>query len=263
MTRITNLSSLVIYAILLCLLCQSCNKTVEKNFKIQMDSTKQVSGQKFAIEDISSGLPTDWSGYNFVVLEMMSTTPQRFQVGFTTDEGYNEIRVMSYVPNEWSKLAIPLRFYTELPNAANDIAGTMNKPRYTGWFNLGGKRGPLMGVDSIGIRMHVPIGNPLIEVRSISLHLDDPGDEYLGEVPVVDEFGQSNLLDFEDKIKSIDHLRSDWKAEEADLNNTEDFNYSKYGGYVNAQVEATGFFRTQKIDNNWWFVDPEGYQFLS
>eukprot|EP01089_Gocevia_fonbrunei_P005353 TRINITY_DN15678_c0_g1_i1.p1 TRINITY_DN15678_c0_g1~~TRINITY_DN15678_c0_g1_i1.p1 ORF type:complete len:127 (-),score=10.99 TRINITY_DN15678_c0_g1_i1:13-393(-) len=113
---------------------------------------------------------------------MMSTTSQRFQVGFTTDKGYNEIRVMSYLPNGWMKLAIPLRFYTQLPDAANDIAGTMNQPRYSGWFNLGGERGPLTGVDSIGIRMHVPIRNPSIELRSISLHVNDPGDEYLGAV---------------------------------------------------------------------------------
>ena len=263
MTRITNLSSIVACAVLLCLLCQACNQTVEKNFKIQFDSAKKVSGQKFAIADISSGLKTDWSEYNFVVLEMRSTTSQRFQVGFTTDEGYNEIRVMSYVPNGWVKLAVPLRFYTELPNAATDIAGTMNQPRYSGWFNLGGKRGPLTGVDSIGIRMHVPIGNPIIELRSISLHVDDPGDEYLGEVPVVDEFGQSNLVAFEDKIKTLEQLESEWKAEADALNETEDFNYSKYGGYLNAKLKATGFFRTQKVDDKWWFVDPEGYQFLS
>lgn len=263
MPRITKLPSLVVYAILLCLLCQSCNKTVEKKFKIQFDSSKKVSGQKFAVKDISFGLQTDWSEYNFVVLEMMSTTSQRFQVGFTTDEGYNEIRVMSYVPNGWIKLAIPLRFYTELPNAANDIAGTMNQPRYSGWFNLGGERGPLIGVDSIGIRMHVPIGNPTIELRSISLHVNDPGDEYLGETPIVDEFGQSNLVTFEDKIKSLEQLKSEWKTEEDNLSKTEDFNYSKYGGYLNAQLEATGFFRTQKLDDKWWFVDPEGYQFLS
>ena len=134
----TKLVSLTVQIILLCLLCQACSETDRKNYTIQFDSSKNVSGQKFAIEDISPDLPKDWSGYNFVVLEMMCTTPQRFQVGFTTDQGYNEIRVMSYVPTGWSKLAIPLRFYTELPGAANDIAGTMNKPRYTGWFNLGG-----------------------------------------------------------------------------------------------------------------------------
>ncbi|HZK95111.1 MAG TPA: hypothetical protein VFC67_12960, partial [Prolixibacteraceae bacterium] len=39
--------------------------------------------------------------------------------------------------------------------------------------------------------------------------------------------------------------------------------YSKFGGYLNSKVKATGFFRTEKIDGKWWFVDPEGYLFLS
>tara|TARA_R110001583_G_scaffold17014_21_gene69386 strand:+ start:10830 stop:12779 length:1950 start_codon:yes stop_codon:yes gene_type:complete len=263
MKLISKIPSVIVYLVLVCLLSLSCNKATEKHFKLQFDSSKKVSGQKFAIKDISPGLETDWSDYNFVVLEMMITTPQRFQVGFTTDEGYNEIRVMSYVPNGWNKLAIPLRFYTQLPDPASDIAGTMNQPRYTGWFNLGGKRGPLKGVDSIGIRMHVPIGNPSFELRTISLHKNDPGDQYLGIAPVVDEFGQSNLVDFEEKIESIEQLKSEWEAEKLDLSLKEDFNYSKYGGYLNAQVEATGFFRTEKVDGKWWFVDPDGYQFLS
>ncbi len=244
---------------------QACSekKEQDKNFKIKFDSSKKVSGEIFAIEDISPGLEKDWSNYNFVVVEMKISTPQRFHVGFTTDEGYNELRVMSYAPTGWVKQAIPLRFYRQLPDAANDIAGTMNQPRYTGWFNLGGTRGPLTGVDSIGFRIHEPIGNPTLEIRSISLHKEDPGDEYLGETPIVDEFGQSNLVDFEEKIKSLDQLKSEWEAEEADLQKDEDFNYSKYGGYLNAQVEATGFFRTEKVNGKWWFVDPEGYQFLS
>ncbi|MBO0323631.1 hypothetical protein J0X14_15075 [Muricauda sp. CAU 1633] len=249
--------------IVLCLLGLACTSSAEKTFTVEFDSTKKVAGRKFAIKDVSPGLPTDWSEYNFVLLEMMSTTSQRFQVGFTTEEGYNEIRVMSYVPKGWIKLAVPLRFYTDLPNAATDIAGTMNQPRYSGWFNLGGERGPLKGVDSIGFRMHVPIDNPSIELRSISLHVDDPGDEYLGETPVVDEFGQSNLVDFEDKIKSLDQLKSDWESEEEMLKKPENFNYSKYGGYLNTQLEATGYFRTQKVDGKWWFVDPDGHQFLS
>ena len=245
------------------LMNQACSEKTDNKFEIQFDSSKEVSGRKFAIQDINPRLETDWSAYNFVLLEMKISTPQRFQIGFTTDSGYNDLRVMSYAPTGWIKLAIPLRFYTQLPDAANDIAGTMNQPRYSGWFNLGGDRGPLKGVDSIGIRMRSPIGNPTFELRSISLHKEDPGDDYLGEIPIVDEFGQSNLVDFEEKIKSLDQLKSDWKAEEKSLSKAENFNYSKYGGYLNAQVEATGFFRTQKVNGKWWFVDPDGYQFLS
>jgi hypothetical protein len=231
--------------------------------RIQFDSNKEVSGQKFAINKISPGLPLNWDPYNFVVLEFKSTTPQRFHVGFTTETGYNELRVMSYTPNGWNRLAIPLKFYRELPGAALDLAATYNQARYTGWINLGGKRGPLRGVDSIGIRMNAPINNPVLELRSISLSVEDPGDQYLEEKPLVDEFGQWNLGDWEGKIKSADQLKTAWNSEEEEKVSTKDYHYSKYGGYLNAKVKATGFFRTEKIDGRWWFVDPEGFLFLS
>lgn len=256
--------SLVIsYLLGIALLMLSCSNQHDSTVTIQFDSAKKVSGQKFAIRDISPGLPADWDAYNFVVLEMKSTTSQRFQVGFTTKTGYNELRVMSYAANGWIKLAIPLRFYTKLPDAANDLAGTMNQPRYSGWINLGGKRGLLHGVDSIGFRMHVPINDPTIELRSISLSIEDPGDAYLGDVPIVDEYGQWNLGDFDGEIKSLDQLTQEWNAEERELAHPADFDYSIYGGYLNSKAKSTGFFRVEKIDGRWWFVDPEGHLFLS
>jgi len=92
-------------------------------------------------------------------------------------------------------LAIPLKYFTELPDAAVDLAATFNHARYMGWINLGGNRRPLHGVDSIGIRMRKPIHNPMIEIRSIMLAREDSGDAYMGEVPAVDEFGQSNPVE--------------------------------------------------------------------
>jgi len=256
-------SFVITYLLGISLLILSCSKQDDSTVTIQFDSAKKVSGQKFAIRDITPGLPVDWDAYNFVVLEMKSTTSQRFQVGFTTETGYNELRVMSYAANGWIKLAIPLRFYTKLPDAANDLAGTMNQPRYSGWINLGGKRGPLHGVDSIGIRMYVPINDPTIELRSISLSVEDPGDVYLGDIPIVDEYGQWNLGEFDGKIKSLDQLTREWDAEESELSHPADFDYSIYGGYLNTKSKSTGFFRIEKIDGHWWFVDPEGHLFLS
>lgn len=37
---------------------------------------------------------------------------------------------------------------------------------------------------------------------------------------------------------------------------------STFGGFKVWQKEATGFFRTEKIDNRWWIIDPEGYPFI-
>lgn len=39
---------------------------------------------------------------------------------------------------------------------------------------------------------------------------------------------------------------------------------NQYGGWADGpQLEATGFFRTQRVDGRWWMVDPEGRLFLS
>jgi hypothetical protein len=253
---VTTLILLLIASILL-----SCS---QEDLTIRFDSNMEVSGRKFALDDINPDLPEDWGGYEYVILEFMITTPQRFQVGFTTETGYNELRIMSYTPNEWNRLAIPLRFYREPPAARSDLAATFNQPRYTGWVNLTGRRTPLKGVDSIGIRMLVPIGDPVMKLRSVSLAVEDPGDVYLGEVPVVDEFGQYNLGEWEGKVHSLNELREAWDAEDRIPVNREQFGYSRYGGYLNARIDqGTGFFRTEKIDGRWWFVDPEGYLFLS
>ena len=248
-------------ALLLLLTIVSCD---ESYVTIPFDSGMEVSGMKFSLDDISPGLPSDWDEYEFVVLEFMITTPQRFQVGFNTESGYNELRVMSYTPRGWNKLAIPLRFFREPPAAHSDLAGTYNQPRYTGWINLTGKRSPMRGIDSIGIRMHAPIGDPVMKLRSISLAKEDPGDRYLGDIPVVDEFGQYNLGDWEGKVTSLEDLQEKWEAEDREPVDRAQYKYSKFGGYLDARLdEGTGFFRTAKVDGRWWFVDPEGYLFLS
>ena len=54
-----------------------------------------------------------------------------------------------------------------------------------------------------------------------------------------------------------------WLKEEKELEKPNDFNVSKYGGYLDTKVKATGFFRVEKIDGRWWFVDPEGHLFFS
>jgi len=38
---------------------------------------------------------------------------------------------------------------------------------------------------------------------------------------------------------------------------------SKYGGWLEHKVEATGFFHVIKIGERWWGVDPEGYLYIN
>ncbi|MFC1734654.1 hypothetical protein ACFL1X_00950 [Candidatus Hydrogenedentota bacterium] len=39
-------------------------------------------------------------------------------------------------------------------------------------------------------------------------------------------------------------------------------NRSMYGGYTKLQSEASGFFRLEKINGKWWFIDPGGCAFI-
>lgn len=232
---------------------------------VKFDSKKEMSGAKIALRDINPSIPRDWTGYNYVVVEFRVSTSQRFFLGFTTSHGYDEVRVHSYVPGAWNRLAIPIIYYSQPPASAIDMAATYNKPRYTGWINLGGNIGSMTGVDSIGARMRAPIGDQRIEIRDVALSVDDPGDAYLGRRPAVDEFGQSNLVKWPGKAKSLKQLRRKWRAEEAEpVSAGEMYGYSKYGGYLAHRYDqGTGYFRTARVDGRWWFVDPEGYLFLS
>ena len=231
--------------------------------RIVFDGTKEVSGERFALKEINPELPTDWTDYQFVVIEYRISSAQRFLLGFHTQHGYNELRVMSYVPNAWNQLAIPIRFFTELPDPKVDLAATFNQPRFTGWINLGGQRGPMVGVDSVGVRMRRAIGHPTMEIRSITLSKDDPGDAYLEDTPAIDQFGQHVDVDYPEKIHSLEQLQAEWRQEEEEIVDPDAYQYTKFGGYRQQRLRATGYFRTELIDGRWWFVDPEGYLFLS
>jgi hypothetical protein len=47
-----------------------------------------------------------------------------------------------------------------------------------------------------------------------------------------------------------------------DFNYTKDPQTNQYGGWNVFRVKATGFFRTEKIDNRWWIIDPNGNPFI-
>lgn len=38
---------------------------------------------------------------------------------------------------------------------------------------------------------------------------------------------------------------------------------SKYGGWLDKQENATGFFHVKKIGDRWWGIDPDGYRYIN
>ena len=83
--------------------------------------------------------------------------------------------------------------------------------------------------------------------------------------PFIDQFGQYQHTDWDGKVHSLEELVQSAANEAADLAaNPGAAHLNQYGGWLaGPQVEATGYFRTEKLNGKWWLVDPEGRLFFS
>ncbi|MEM1098697.1 MAG: beta-galactosidase [Planctomycetota bacterium] len=83
--------------------------------------------------------------------------------------------------------------------------------------------------------------------------------------PFIDRYGQYRHDTWPGKVASDEELRQSFIDEESDLAANPPFaDRSRWGGWKDGPKQtATGFFRTEKIDGQWWLVDPDGYLFWS
>ncbi|AFV00535.1 agarase [Simiduia agarivorans] len=91
---------------------------------------------------------------------------------------------------------------------------------------------------------------------------DYPSDFHKG---YVDAWGQNAKVDFPGKIQSDEQLKAAADAELAALSKSGLMpDRSRFGGWKDGpRLEATGYFRREKVDGKWWLVDPDGYLFFS
>lgn len=82
--------------------------------------------------------------------------------------------------------------------------------------------------------------------------------------PMIDRFGQFKHKDWPGKTRSLEDLRAQIEIENADLAANQPSDRNEFGGWTKGpQLEATGSFRTEKIDGVWRLVDPKGRLFWS
>ena len=83
--------------------------------------------------------------------------------------------------------------------------------------------------------------------------------------PFIDKYGQYIHTDWKGKIHNDEDFKKQLKTELKILKSekkSEEWNV--YGGFKNGpKYNATGHFRTQKIDDKWWIIDPSGCLFWS
>jgi hypothetical protein len=207
-------------------------------------------------------LPSDWSPYRFLVMEIRLSSPQRFDLRVHDASGVRSVR-LAPITGRWIRAALPLAFLTQPAGQGHDLASVHNKPRPMIFVNLSGTPGPLTSVKQIGAVMSSPVGRPTLEIRSLRLAKDDPGDALLEPGPVVDQYGQWIPETWPGKAVNLEALRTSWTAEEKELAAPSGMPYCRFGGYKATRAKASGYFRVEKVDGKWWFVDPDGHLFLS
>jgi hypothetical protein len=219
------------------------------------------SEQTWPLKDLDANLPADWSSAKFLILEMRLSSPQRFDLRIQNANGVRAVK-LSPVPGVWIRTAVPLAYFTQPAGQGHDLASVHNKARKLLFINLSGTPGPLNDVRGVSVFMANPVGKPVVEIRSVKLANEDPGDTLLEAKPLVDQFGQWIHDDWPGKARDLEQLKAAWAAEEKALASAEPI-YCKFGGYLGTKAKATGFFRTEKIDGKWWLVDPDGHLFFS
>jgi hypothetical protein len=81
---------------------------------------------------------------------------------------------------------------------------------------------------------------------------------------LLDELGQSTILDWPTRSKSTAEVTARLHAQlEAAPNQRWPGGFSRWGGWMAKNVEATGYFRVHREGKRWWLVDPDGHPFWS
>jgi len=92
----------------------------------------------------------------------------------------------------------------------------------------------------------------------------NPGEEYTRTWGSPSEYTLSSLASADEganmvytgyKSRSIESLANFDAASEP--------KHSEYGGRMDITLEATGFFRVEKIGDRWWLIDPEGHPYMA
>lgn len=220
----------------------------------------EFSEKNWAIKELNPELPSDWSSSGFLTFEFNASVTQRFELKLYDTGGTRRLDILPF-QGVWVRASIPLIYFQKMNTEGMDMASIWKTPRPGYWIGFTGAVGSIDHIDSLGIAMSLPIGSPTLQIRNVRLTAAAE-DTIFSSKPLVDEFGQWIPDDWAGKAKTIEELKTAWNEEEKTLQ-TVNSEVSKYGGFLGTKAKATGFFRVEKIDEKWWFVDPEGNLFFS
>jgi len=207
-------------------------------------------------------LPEKWDTFSNAVLTLRANSNDKVIVHFGLAENEESEPVFSFNYSVLQKCLVNIPYFLDKRTLQ---AEAHFLPPWPGCF-----KGRIAGTSlRSGVAHYAKItirSQSLNNVESIVLSFvnDWKPTDVVGEV-LIDEFGQCKDRTWARKTTSIEELSKELKAEyeAAKKNSSYPEGWSKWGGYLGKKLTATGWFHTEKYNNRWWLVDPDGYVFFS
>lgn len=156
-----------------------------------------------------------------------------------------------------------------LPLSATDL-NRWRLEREGAWLKpiCGGDRVELAQVDRISLTLLRMGDKPVRWCQSpLFLSHEEPprlAEPLLPKGPLLDELGQSTWREWPGKSKSVEEVSRLHHRQKAEVATSQwPQEYSRWGGWKDRRIEATGYFRTHHDGRRWWLVDPDGHLFWS
>jgi len=217
---------------------------------------------------LTPSAPFDWSDKGDFSLLMDLSNPTDTSIHIFSEvadkNGKKHFRTVIVPKNSSGTYYIELRS----PDLLTETGIRSNPPSWRSdykpfiWRN-GQKNIDVSAIEHIVLKVSGLLQDKSIVLDNIRIAKNGPTDpDYL--LKLVDEFGQNPKIEYPNKIHSLEELRRRSQQELSKLDGQLMADRSKFGGWKNGpKLKATGYFRTQKVDDKWSLVDPEGHLFFS
>lgn len=243
---------------------------VRHNVEVELIRTGQLRGLKvrFGVTDWPNVFfrpregVWDWTGYTGIAVDVYNPEDRALQVNMRVDnegaDGVNNCNQLGTVvlPKRWTTFR--LRFNRK---GDESLWGMRGLP-ITGPKG-GGAVIDLSRITAFQVFLARPRTEHTLILRNFRLYGHNAKEERV-QFPFVDRFGQYRNADWPGKLKSEEELRQRAERESRELARAVPIHRDPYGGWSEGpSLQATGWFRTEKVDGRWWLVTPSGKLFFS
>jgi len=197
------------------------------------------------------GWPVDWRGWRSIQYTFQSSTVEPVSIAF--DDG-SKLKAALIEPLAGIRISavIPFDLFVQ--------TRSMNPLSPLGYKIWPQRLFTFEKVEALVFRMRYPNRRSQITVHNFTLRNDVPADNIVDKKPLIDRYGQWIPKEWPGKAHNDGELRALW---DADRSKPVAYGFCPLGGDAAHTLRASGFFRVEKVNGQWLFVDPHGHPFFS